>query len=171
MSAAYLLGLIVGDGGLYALRYKDKRTEYRVVITQKDETILQNAIKVMKPLLKEMGLRSKIQVIHGQSRTEIRVSSKVLWQFFNKMLRNLEGLQPAEKIAFIKGLYDAEGDKSKRRARLWNKDRWLLELIRNWLEGFDIESVVYLDDKRHNVYVLEIPSLYRNKFFKLISLP
>ena len=34
--SAYLLGWIVGDGGLYKLSYSGGRTEYRVVVTQKD---------------------------------------------------------------------------------------------------------------------------------------
>ena len=169
---AYLLGLIVGDGGLYALRYKDRRTEYRVVITQKkDKAAIERAVKALEALLREMGIRSKVQIIYGRSRVEVRVSSKLLWQFFSEMLHNLKGLRPTERVAFIKGLYDAEGDRSGRRVRLWNKDRQLLELVKDWLSEFGIESTIYLDDKRHRVYVLEVPSSYRDRFFNLIPPP
>nr|BAD18905.1 rRNA intron-encoded endonuclease [Thermoproteus sp. IC-061] len=171
MSVAYLLGLIVGDGGLYALRYRGGRTEYRVVITQKDEGVVEKAVVMLEALLRELGLKSRVQVIRGRSRTEVRVSSKALWQFFNNVLSNLEGFQPSERAAFIEGLYDAEGDKSGRRARIWNKNLQLLELVKNWLSEFGIESTIYLDDKRHGVYVLEVPSPYRDRFFKLIHPP
>ncbi|RFA96704.1 hypothetical protein CGL52_10685 [Pyrobaculum aerophilum] len=169
MSVAYLLGLIVEDGGLYALRYKGGRTEYRVVITQKDEKIVERAVAMLEALLKKLGLKSKVQVIRGRSRIEVRVSSKALWQFFNNALSNLEELQPSERVFFIKGLYDAEGDKSRRRVRIWNKNLRLL--VKNWLSEFGIESTIYLDDERHGVYVLEVPSPYRDRFFKLIHPP
>ena len=170
-SAAYLLGLIVGDGGLYLLRYKGGRTEYRVVVTQKDVAVAENVAKMFQSLLRELGLGSKVQVIRGRTRVEVRVSSKSLWQFFNDKLANLECLAPDERIAFIRGLYDAEGDKTRRRARLWNKNRRLLELVGSWLGELGIESKIYLDDKRRGVYVLEVPSPHKERFFQLLYPP
>jgi len=65
----------------------------------------------------------------------------------------------------------AEGEKSGRRVRMWNKDIRLLELLGSWLREFGIEKFsTYLDDKRHGVYVLEIPSKYRHLFFNIWGL-
>ena len=98
--SAYLLGWIVGDGGLYKLSYSGGRMEYRVVVTQKD---LSTVTRCLAPLFESLCS--------------------------------------------------------------------MLKLIGSWLREFGIEKFsIYLDDKRHGVYVLEIPSKYRHLFFNIWGL-
>jgi hypothetical protein len=77
--SAYLLGWIVGDGGLYKLNYSGGRTEYRVVITQKDlSTATRCLVPLFKSLCSMLNVTSKVRVIPGSTRVEVRVSSKKL---------------------------------------------------------------------------------------------
>jgi hypothetical protein len=169
--SAYLLGWIVGDGGLYKLSYSGGRTEYRVVVTQKD---LSTATRCLAPLFESLcsmlNVTSKVRVIPGSTRVEVRASSK-LYEHFTSLLTRLPEFTESERRLFIAGFYMAEGEKSGRRVRMWNKDIQLLKLIGSWLREFGIEKFsIYLDDKRHGVYVLEIPSRYRHLFFNIWGL-
>ncbi len=167
--SAYLLGLIKGDGGLYVLRYRGGRTEYRVVITQRSSDFVKRVVELMEGLVRDLGIKAKVQVIRGRTRYEIRVSSKALYQYFAGLSAGVESLSGDCRLAFIKGLYEAEGDKSGRRVRLWNKDQKLLELVCRWLGELGIGCVIYLDDKRRGVYVLEVPSPWRGEFFRIFG--
>jgi hypothetical protein len=169
-SSAYLLGWIIGDGGLYKLNYSGDRTEYRVVVTQKDLSI---AMRCLVPLFESLcsllNVASKVRILTGSTRVEVRVSSKRLYEHFTSLLARLPEFTEREKRLFIAGFYMAEGEKSGRRVRMWNKNKQLLELLGSWLKEFGIEKFsVYLDDKRHGVYVLEISNKYRHQFFNII---
>ena len=168
--SAYLLGWIIGDGGLYKLNYSGGRTEYRVVVTQKDLSI---AMRCLVPLFESLcsllNVASKVRILTGSTRVEVRVSSKRLYEHFTSLLARLPEFTEREKRLFIAGFYMAEGEKSGRRVRMWNKNKQLLELLGSWLKEFGIEKFsVYLDDKRHGVYVLEISNKYRHQFFNII---
>jgi hypothetical protein len=171
--SAYLLGWIVGDGGLYKLSYSGGRTEYRVVVTQKDlSTATRCLVPLFKSLCNVLNVTSKVRVIPGSTRVEVRVSSKKLYEHFTTLLTRLPEFTESERRLFIAGFYTAEGEKSRRRVRVWNKDIQLLKLIGSWLREFGIEKFsIYLDDKRHVVYVLEIPSRYRHLFFRGLETP
>ena len=66
---------------------------------------------------------------------------------------------------WLKGLYVAEGDKTGKRLRIWNQDKELLIMARNALKCLGIEVLgPYIDDKRHSIYVIEIPARLRNEF-------
>ena len=81
--SAYLLGWIVGDGGLYKLSYSGGRTEYRVVVTQKD---LSTATRCLAPLFESLcsmlNVASKVRILTGSTRVEVRVSSKRLYEHY-----------------------------------------------------------------------------------------
>jgi hypothetical protein len=114
---------------------------------------------------------SKVRVIPGSTRVEVRVSSKKLYGHFTTLLTRLPEFTERERRLFIAGFYMAEGEKSGRRVRMWNKDIQLLKLIGSWLREFGIEKFsIYLDDRRHGVYVLEIPNRYRHLFFNIWGL-
>ena len=71
---------------------------------------------------------------------------------------------------WLRGLYDAEGDKSGKRLRVWNKDKTILTYATKALKCYEIEAYgPYLDDKRRGVYVIEIPSKHRYRFFNEIG--
>jgi len=77
--SAYLLGWIVGDGGLYKLSYSRDRTEYRVVVTQKElPTATRCLVPLFVSLCNMLNVTSKVRVVAGSTRVEVRVSSKRL---------------------------------------------------------------------------------------------
>nr|2VS8_A Chain A, HOMING ENDONUCLEASE I-DMOI [Desulfurococcus mucosus]2VS8_F Chain F, HOMING ENDONUCLEASE I-DMOI [Desulfurococcus mucosus]2VS8_K Chain K, HOMING ENDONUCLEASE I-DMOI [Desulfurococcus mucosus] len=167
--SAYLLGLIIGDGGLYKLKYKGNRSEYRVVITQKSENLIkQHIAPLMQFLIDELNVKSKIQIVKGDTRYELRVSSKKLYYYFANMLERIRLFNMREQIAFIKGLYVAEGDKTLKRLRIWNKNKALLEIVSRWLNNLGVRNTIHLDDHRHGVYVLNISLRDRIKFVHTI---
>ena len=87
--SAYLLGWIVGDGGLYKLSYSRGRTEYRVVVTQKDlSTATRCLVPLFKSLCSMLNVTSKVRVT-GSTRAEVRVSSKKLYEHFTTLLTRL----------------------------------------------------------------------------------
>ena len=170
--SAYLLGWIIGDGGLYHLRYVGNRSEYRVVVTQKDEAVLTQCLApLFKTLCGLLNVTSKVRVYRRSDRAELRISSKRLFEHFKTLATRLPDFARRARLLFIAGLYMAEGEKSGRRIRMWNKDRNMLELVGKWLREYGIaECKIYLDDKRHGVYVLEVPYRYREQFLNILRL-
>ena len=118
---------------------------------------------MFESLCNMLNVTSKVRVIPGSTRVEVRASSKKLYEHFTTLLTRLPEFTDSERRLFIASFYMAEGEKSGRRVRMRNKDIQLLKLIGSWLREFGIEKFsIYLDDKRHGVYVLEIPSRYRH---------
>lgn len=166
---AYLLGALA-DGGCYCLKYRDGRSEYRCVWTQASPVWLLISVKPrLENILENLGSNSKVKMLKGNTRYEIRVSSKLVFQLLTqskaKIPKLIEKCENEILRHWLRGLYDAEGDKSGKRLRLWNKDRTILTLAVQALKCFGIEAYgPYLDDKRHGVHVIEIPSKHRRKF-------
>ncbi len=170
---AYLFGALA-DGGCYKLRYKRKRSEYRCVWTQRElEWLGKSVVPRLAKLRKDLGIESKIKIYEGITRYEVRMSSKVLYEYMKNASKELDKAlkKCSTKVItyWIRGLYDAEGDKSGKRVRIWGRNKTLLEKVRSGLRCVGIDSnKPYVDDKRHGVYVLEIPSKHRRKFFMII---
>ena len=171
---AYLLGALVGDGGLYSEKRGNGSTEYRVVWTSKDRVYLEAEIvpRIIE-VMNVLGAKSKIQLRRSSTRYEVRVSSKALYNHFKALRNRLHQLiREGEEVitAFIKGFYDAEGEKSGKRVRMWNKDRKLLQLVEILLMRLGLNNVsLYLDDRRHGVYCLEVRARERERFFTLLN--
>ena len=127
---------------------------------------------LFESLCSMLNVTSKVRVIPSSTRVEVRVSSKKIYEHFTSLLTRLLEFTESERRLFIAGFYMAEGEKSGRRVRMWNKDIRLLKLVGSWLRELGIEKFsIYLDDKRHGVYVLEIPSRYRYLFFRGLETP
>ncbi len=171
---AYLAGALA-DGGCYYLRYKGKRTEYRCVWTQKDpEWLAGSIIPRLRSVMRHYNIPSKIQLIKGETRYEVRVSSKklyvVLTSYMEKLPDILHSNQHAAR-AWLAGLYDAEGDKTGRRTRIWSKDKGKLILAKTMLESQGIKAYgPHLENKKKStsVYVLEVSSLSRTLFLNKV---
>ena len=144
------------------------------VWTQKEPEWLEKSIMPRLLKLKEkLGIKSKVKLYKGAARYEVRISSKTLYDCLRNASKDIEiavmNCSTRTITFWIRGLYDAEGDKSGMRIRIWSKDRKLLELVRLGLRCLDIDvNGPYIDDKRHSVYVLEVPSKLREKFLSLI---
>ncbi len=168
----YLIGAL-GDGGLYYLRYKGKRSEYRVSWTQGSlEYLEKSIIPRLRRVLCETSINSKIQILRGATRFEVRVSSKKLYMLFKELAKpeNIVKMPRVARIAFVRGLYDAEGDKSKKRIRIWSKNVEVLNIAKQVLAELGIDSKgPYLDDKRRGVYVVEVPRAYASQFYSIIK--
>jgi len=127
---------------------------------------------LFESLCNMLNVTSKVRVIPGSARVEVRVSSKKLYEHFTTLLTRLPEFTERERRLFVAGFYTTEGEKSGRRVRMWNKDVQLLKLIGSWLRELGTEKFsIYLDDKRHGVYVLEIPGRYRHLFFRGLETP
>lgn len=171
---AYLLGAL-NDGGCYSYRYSGGRTEYRCVWTQGDSAYLEKSVLPrVEKLIEVFKLGCKPIIRRVGPRFELRVSCKALYTLLKRFEGDLQGYvvkDLAFALMFIRGLYDAEGDKSSGRVRIWNKNVKLLEIVADAVQnmlGIDVYGP-YIDDKRHGVYVLEIPSNLRKKFLHIIS--
>ena len=169
---AYLVGALA-DGGLYEFRY-GSRTEYRCVWTQADETYLaESIVPRLRRVMENLGVSNKIRLLKGSTRFEVRVSSKKLYTFLRQLFSDLGWLanKPIEvKLAYVRGLFDAEGEKTGRRIRLWNKRIDVLAVAKDILGEVGIAvSGPYADDKRHGVYVIEVPAQYRKQFIKVVK--
>jgi len=145
------------------------------VWTQKDAAwLIDSIITRLKVVMKYYGITSAIQLLEGKTRFEVRVSSKKLYEIIRENLEKLPQLifrDPNIAWSWISGMYDAEGDKTGKRIRLWCKNRTVLTLVKQFLESQGIEvSGPYLDDRRSEVYVLEIRSSSRQFFFKNVKL-
>ena len=102
---AYLLGAL-GDDGVYHLKDHDRQCEYRVVWTQRSSEYLEKTvIPRVRSLLSSMNVSSKIQVIKGQSRFEVRVSIKRLYEVLSHLKRpeNILKLHRSAKNRIHKG--------------------------------------------------------------------
>ena len=96
--SAYLLGWIVGDGGLYKLNYSGGRTEYRIVVTQRDlSTATRCLVPLFKSLCSMLNVASKVRVIPGSTRVEVRVSSRKLYEHFTTLLTRLPEFTERER--------------------------------------------------------------------------
>jgi len=167
--SVYLLGWIIGDGGLYHPRYAGKRSEYRVVVTQKDEAVLTQCLApLFETLCNLLNITAKVRVYRRSNRAELRISSKRLYEHFKTLAIRLPDFTKHARLLFIAGLYMAEGEKKGKRIRVWNKNKNLLELVGRWLREYRIEHKIY-DDKRHGVYVLEVPRRHREQFLNLFK--
>jgi intein/homing endonuclease len=83
---------------------------------------------------------------------------------------NIVKMPRVARIAFVRGLYDAEGDKSKKRIRIWSKNIEVLNIANQVLAELGIGSKgPYLDDKRRGVYVVEVPRAYASQFYSIIK--
>jgi intein-encoded DNA endonuclease-like protein len=169
-ATAYIVGALE-DGGCYALKYSNKRSEYRCVWVQKDEDWLKKSVMPrLRNIMKRIGDKSRLSLRCYGGRSEVRVSSKKIYQYLRSInISSLINESRTVRIAWLRGFYDAEGDKSGRRIRLWNKDLGKLQIAGQLLEELGISVYgPFLDDKRHNVYVIEVPSSLRSKFLALI---
>jgi len=87
---------------------------------------------LIKSLCSMLNVTSKVRAIPGSTRVEVRASSK-LYKHFTTLLTRPPEFTERERRLFIAGFYTAEGEKSGRRVRMWNKDIQLLKLIGSWL--------------------------------------
>lgn len=169
--AAYLLGALLGDGGMYTEKRSNGSTEYRVVWTQKQLEYLENSIRTrLERLMGKLGTKAKIQVYYSYGRHEMRVSNKQLYDYFSTLRNLLNMLLGLDWFAvyFIRGFYDAEGRKSNRVARLYNSNRDILEGIREFLSRHGIETALYIGDKKTPTYILEVRSRHVSRFFSIV---
>ena len=103
---------------------------------------------MFESLCSMLNVASKVRILTGNTRVEVRVSSKRLYEHFTSFLTRLPEFTERERRLFIAGFYMAEGEKSGRRVRMWNKDIQLLKLIGSWLREFGI----YWGSPRHRLH-------------------
>jgi hypothetical protein len=170
---AYLIGALA-DGGCYHLRYRGGRSEYRCVWTQRDvEWLGRSIIPRIDKILEKQRFKATVRLYRGSTRYEVRVSSKEFYIYITGSMKNIRRLVHECNTVIIRswlrGLYDAEGDKAGDRIRLWNKDRGVINDVLKALECLNIDVLEpYIDDKRHHVYVVEIPAHAQLKFLEEI---
>ena len=156
----YLLGASY-DACIYV---NIKNRDYRVIYVQAELEWLVNSIaKRLERLNYRYTIRQRTKNLW-----EVRVYSKGFATYLlglRSILLNLN-LDPH----FVAGLYDAEGDKTMRRIRIWNKDIMPLEKARRILQEYGIMSTIHLDDKRYMVYCLEVPKMFISKFIQVVPL-
>ena len=142
--------------------------------TQKDLDWLTNSIiSRLRKVLEYYNIPSKIQLIKGKTRYEVRISSKKLYNILTDYRERLPEIilnNPDTARSWIAGLYDAEGDKTGKKVRIWEKDKEKLIIVKTILEKHNIKTNgPYLEDKRNNIYVLGISSLSRSLFLTKIK--
>jgi len=157
----YILGAIE-DG---CICMNERKRDYRLIIIQKNREWLE---KSLQPRFKEQFNIQPIIRKRKDELWELRVYSKEIVLILNNYIKHLDFLDL--NIHYVAGFYDAEGDKTLRRIRIWCKDARKLNKIAKILSQYGIKYSMYLDDKKHKVYCLEVSSKYKPKFLKLIPL-
>lgn len=157
----YILGAL-GDGCIYINR---RKRDYRVIIVQKSRDWLENSLSPR--FNKIFGVKAVIRR-RRDGLWELRIYSKKVVQALLNYLGNLNDVEL--DTYYVAGFYDAEGDKSLKRVRMWSEDVDKLRVIAKILEKYAIGCNIYLDDKRHYVYCLEVPTRFKLRFLKLIPL-
>ena len=157
----YILGALE-DGCLY-IDYE--RRDYRVVIVQKNRDWLEYSLK---PRFRKLfNVRTVIRK-RKNGLWELRIYSREVVEALRNYLYNLDNIEL--DIHYIAGFYDAEGDKALKRIRIWSKNLSKLKRIAKILEKYMINYSIYLDDKRHNIYCLEVTAYSKIRFLKIIPL-
>jgi len=179
---AYVIGVILGDG--YVAKYG------RIVRLQcKDKEFAE----VFRNALEKLGFNPNMHFYEKEERWIAQTKCKALWQFLrpfkedvNKVLDWMRSKE--EKRAFIRGMYDSEGNlkiqKSRKIIRLSNTNKRLLEIIQKYLEDLGIKSELYLARKagtllnfkekpilqKHNLWQIKVSKQDSStKFLKLIG--
>ena len=164
---AYLQGFIYGDGAVYS---RKNVKDYTVDIEQKNKKfvhIIQNLFKL------EYGKEGRITTHKGLWR--LRIYSKQVFEEFAAIkrfpIKAFRNLSDSDKILFISGLIDAEGNISRRRLRISNSNKELLTEIKNFLEKMGINcGKVYPNTKERRVWILGIYGKELRKLTKLLKL-
>jgi len=172
--AAYLLGALLGDGGMYHCKRPGGTTEYRLVWTQKDDEYLNHSIVPrLARICSKLGVSPKIQIYHNKSRHEVRISCKKLYKYFSSLRENLKVLSNVDWFMahFIRGFYDAEGRKSIEKVEIYNTNKELLEHIAKFLTRQNLRFKMYIRIKgrRRPLYVLVLKKGDVVKFYRMIA--
>ncbi len=176
--AAYLLGALLGDGGMYTEKRSSGSTEYRVVWTQKQLEYLENSIRPrLERLMGKLGIRAKVQLLKVGRRYEICVGSKSLYRYFETLKGGINQLANIDWFMrfFTRGFYDAEGRKSLETMEIYNTDRSILQLIQDYLKRHDISSSLLLKEpakpgiRNKAIYVLRVDKRHKNSFMNIVS--
>ena len=136
---AYILGAVLGDGYIYLRKYGG---EIRISVRDKDF-----AENFYDSLRKWSNLSCRLYYYRGFWRvySSSIIVAKVLKNFDLNKLKDM----PEEIIvAFLKGIYDAEGNLNRRRVRFYNSNITLINLVKKLLEIVGIRPIkIYRRDK------------------------
>ena len=137
---AYVLGALLGDGYIYF--YPKGGGHIRISIRDKDF-----AITFFNSLRRWSGLNCRIYKYDGFWRvySSSIVVARVMKEFDLNRLKNMSH----EIIsAFLRGLFDAEGNINNRRIRFYNSELKLINLVKMLLKEIGIKNIyVYKRDK------------------------
>ena len=159
VNLAYLKGALA-DGHVYNLN-----SRIRVVLRQKDKSWLEYSIA---PILKEISNKEPkiIRTSDGVHMIYVYIHKNSLKQeLINLLLSPLNEIRfsnEKDEINFIRGFFDAEGSlysgarKSDRRIIMYQKEKEVLEYIRDTLNKMNIPSKIYGPYKNGKNYIYRL---------------
>ncbi|MEN3048399.1 MAG: LAGLIDADG family homing endonuclease [Candidatus Caldarchaeales archaeon] len=153
---SYVVSSVLGDGYVRMWRSKRGYVEKKVMLAVADHDYVQGfAVSIGHVLVRSPPpIRKYIQ--HGRPIYHVSVNSVALFELLKdkdlNKLRPFIELSTETKIAFLQGLYDAEGTVSGE-VRIHNTNRELLEYAKALLEEFGIRtSRIYITSRVGDVH-------------------
>jgi hypothetical protein len=174
-SSAYLKGALA-DGHIY-----DLNSRIRIVVRQKNKEWLEN---IIAPMLREISNKEPKIIKTSDEVFMIYVyihKNKIEQKILDFLLTPLEKVRFEkldEEIKFLTGFFDAEGSvytgkrNSDKRVIIYQKNREVLEYIRDILKRLEIPSKIYGPYKNGNSYIhrlIVFTIKNSNKFLDIIK--
>ena len=146
----YLAGLVLGDGDLY---YRRSKNEYRIRISDSSREFLEMISIFVEKLL---GINVRIYR-HSKYKCFILVIYNK--ELYHRIVKRIEKNLREPTIAFIRGLFDAEGGVNKSvnkviRIHFTNKDRRIINIVSKTLEELGVKH--YITKAGNNKYKIFI---------------
>lgn len=167
---AYVLGAVLGDGYIYF----NPNGGCHVRLSVKDRDFAQTFYNYLKNWSK---VNCRIYKYRGFWR--VYCCSVVVAKFLKNFDLNEMASIPEDVIcSFLKGLFDAEGNISRKRVRFYNSDINLINLVRDLLENVGIENIKVFKrkkeihsfgDRKHLVKAVYCLSISRKKNIELFN--
>lgn len=159
---AYVLGVLRGDGGVYA---NPANKSFVVILEVADKEFAEN----FRSALHELGFNPNMWQVNilyfrtstpsGKKGWRVEAQSKIFYDWYNSMfLADLKKAIEGHEISFLRGFYESEGVHHGRKIAVFNKNFELLTMVKHVLSELGFPSTIGKPDKRTGVYALCLSS-------------
>lgn len=153
----WLVGLFIGDG--YAF-FSKKDIHYQIFISLNNDMIIRKTIHLFNLI------NSKPYICNGNGCKDVRVNSKILFNFFNQMTNKVIFKNNSFSLGLVSGFIDAEGYVGNGEIVVCQKDKEILMKISRWCWKNNIKTnhfitETHLREKRFRIHRLRISTNFK----------